>query len=145
MPGHPRRDTHRKNIRLSPEAIERIDLWASLQNMTFSAALETLALLALKDAPPDAYIGPLEAAVRGTVRAEMARVTALLASSAIDANAGYLVGLAVAKESRNAATYQSLKQAARLTARTTVRQRISRQGMADVAAVLEAQHAESDD
>lgn len=137
--------THRKQVRLTPETIEAVDLFASLQGMNFSAALEALTRLGLKDAPPDAYAAPLEAAVRSTVQAEMARVTALLASSAIDANAAYLVGLASAKRSMDATTYQSLKQAARLTARKTVRQRISRQGMADVAAILVAQHAESDD
>lgn len=134
---HPRRiATLRKHVHLSHEAAGRIDAWARLQGLSFSAALETLARLGLQQAPPDAYAAPLEAAVRGTVRDELGRVTALLASASLDAHAAYLVGLALAKQALPAARYDTLKQASRLLSRDAVRRRASRQGLEQLAALL---------
>jgi hypothetical protein len=71
------------------------------------------------------------------VRDELGRVTALLASAAIDSHAGYLVTLHLAKRGQDAEHYQGLKQAARLTARETVSRRVSRQGLEQLADLLQ--------
>lgn len=134
---HPRRiATQSKHVHLSHDASARIDAWARLQGLSFSAALETLARLGLQQAPPDAYAAPLEAAVRGTVRDELGRVTALLASASLDAHAAYLVALALAKQTFPAPRYDTLKQSSRLLSRDAVRRRASRQGLEQLAALL---------
>jgi hypothetical protein len=122
---------------LTPDTTTRVERWAALQGLTFSAAAETLLRFGMRDAPSGAFTAPVEAAIRGTVRDELGRVTALLASSAIDAHAGYLVTLHLAKRGQDAEHYQGLKQAARLTARETVSRRVSRQGLEQLAALLQ--------
>jgi hypothetical protein len=127
---------------LTPETTARVDRWATEQGLTFSAAAEALLRLGMDDAPVGAFTAPLEATVRGSVRDELGRVTALLASAAIDAHASYLVTLHLAKRGQAAEQYQGLKQAARLTARETVSRRVSRQGLEALVAVLSAPDAD---
>jgi hypothetical protein len=130
MPGHPRKGpVERRQVTLTPDAGGMVEAWAALQGTSFSAALETLARLGLDQAPPDAYAGVLEAAVRGAIRQEMGRVTALVASAAIDAHAGYLVALYVARQRLSPDAYRGLRQASRLMGRDAVRRRVSRQGL----------------
>jgi hypothetical protein len=57
----------------------------------------------------------------------MGRVTALVASAAIDAHAGYLVALYVARQRLSPDDYRGLRQASRLMGRDAVRRRVSRQ------------------
>jgi hypothetical protein len=127
---------------LTPETTARVGRWATEQGLTFSAAAEALLRLGMDDAPIGAFTAPLEATVRGSVRDELGRVTALLASAAIDAHAGYLVTLHLAKRGQAAEQYQGLKQAARLTARETVSRRVSRQGLEALVAVLNGADAD---
>ena len=130
--------TRRKCVWFTPGTIAPVEGWAALQGLTFSAAAEALLRLGLRGAPPEAFTPSLEATVRGAVRDELGRVTALLASAAIDAHAGYLVTLHLAKRGQAAEQYQGLKQAARLTARGTVSRRVSRQGLEQLAGLLSA-------
>jgi hypothetical protein len=136
--GHPRLayTTAPKRVWLTPQAVELIDGWRGRQGLTFSAALEALARLGLRQAPPDAYCAPLEAALRGAVRGELARVTALLAASALDAHAAYLVALHLAKRQLSPQQYAVLKQSSRLHSRDTLRRRTRKQALAELAAVL---------
>jgi hypothetical protein len=138
MPRHPRAPgtTRRKCIWLTPATSARVQRWSAEQGLTFSAAAEALLRLALNDPPAGAFTAPLEATVRGSVRDELGRVTALLASAAIDAHAGYLIALHLAKRGQAAEQYQGLKQAARLQAQDTVSRRVSRQGLDQLAALL---------
>ncbi len=147
MPRHPRATgtTQRKGTWFTPETIARVEQWAALQGLTFSAAAEALLRLGLRSAPPEAFTPSLEATVRGSVRDELGRVTALLASSAIDAHAGYLVTLHLAKRGQDAEHYQGLKQAARLTALETVSRRVSRQGLEQLAELLRTSVADDGD
>jgi hypothetical protein len=139
MPRHPRApgSTRRKCVWFTPETIARVEEWAARQGLTFSAAAEALVRFGMRDAPSGAFTAPLEAAIQGTVRGELGRVTALLASAAIDSHAGYLVTLHLAKRGQDAEHYQGLKQAARLTARETVSRRVSRQGLEQLADLLQ--------
>jgi hypothetical protein len=138
--GHPRLayTTAPKRVWLTPEAVDLVEGWRGRQGFTFSAALEALARLGLRQAPPDAYAAPLEAAVRGTVRGELARVAALLAASALDAHAAYLVALHLAKRQLAPQQYALLKQAARLHARDALRRRTRKHALAELATVLAA-------
>ena len=143
MPRHPRAagTTRRKCVWLTPESVARVDRWAGEQGLTFSAAAEALLRLALNDPPAGAFTAPLEATVRGSVRDELGRVTALFASAAIDAHAGYLIALHLAKRGQAAEQYQGLKQAARLQAQDTVSRRVSRQGLEQLTELLRATSA----
>ncbi|MDQ3701434.1 MAG: hypothetical protein M3442_11005 [Chloroflexota bacterium] len=146
MPRHPRAagTTRRKCVWFTPKTVARVERWAAEQGMTFSAAAEALLRLGLQDAPVGAFTAPLEATIRGTVRDELGRVTALLASAAIDAHAGYLVALHLAKRGQDVEHYQGLKQAARLTARETVSRRVSRQGLEQLVGLFGASDDDPD-
>jgi hypothetical protein len=135
--GHTRQayTTAPKRVRLTPQAVRLIDSWRGLQGLTFSAALEALARLGLRQASPDAYCAPLEATPRGTVRGELARVMALLAASALDAHATYLVALHLAKRQLSPRQYTLLKQNCRLRPRDTLRRLTRKRALAELAAV----------
>jgi hypothetical protein len=136
LPGHPRAagTTRQKCVWLTPTTTTRVEAWAALQGQTFSAAAEALLRLGLADAPPDALAPVLELAVAGAVKEAMARVVALTAAAALSGEAGYLAALALAKERFPAERYLLLKRAARHQARETVRRRVARWGLDDVAA-----------
>ena len=137
MPGHPRPGpVQRRQVTLTPEAAELVEDWAGRQGMSFSAALETLARLGLKQAPPDAYAGALEAAVRGVAREEMARQTALLASASVDAHAAFFLAFAVASRGLPRDQADKLRQEARDAARRTLRTRASVEGREQLRALL---------
>ena len=135
--GHPRPGpVERRNLTLTPATAQRVEAWAALQSLTFSAAAEALLRRGLDDAPPDAYAPILELAVATAIKHELARLTALQAAAALSAEAGYLTALALAKERFPADRYALLKRAARHQARETVRRRVSRWGQEDAAALV---------
>jgi hypothetical protein len=137
MPGHPRPGpVERRNITLTPATAQRVEAWAALQGLTFSAAADALLRLGLQDAPPDAYAPVLELAVAAAVKQELARLTALQAAAALSAEAGYLAALALAKDRFPPERYALLKRAARHRARETVRRRAARWGQEDAAALV---------
>jgi hypothetical protein len=78
--GHPRLAsiTTSRRVRLTRQAVGLIDGWRGPQGLTFSAALEALARLGLRQARPDAFHVPLEGTPRGARRGELARVADLL-------------------------------------------------------------------
>ena len=57
--------TVKEYVHLTPEAVALEETFAARQATSVSAALETLARLGARQAPPDASAGVLEAAVRG--------------------------------------------------------------------------------
>jgi len=135
--GHPRKvAVERRHVCLTLEAAALVEDWAGRQGMSFSAALETLARLGLKQAPPDAYAGALEAAIRSVAREEMARQTALLASASVDAHAAFFLAFAVASRGLPRDQAEKLRQEARDAARRTLRTRASAQGREQLLAIL---------
>ena len=125
-----------KRVYLTPEAVDLVTAFADRQGMNFSAAVETLCRLGLTQAPPDAYAGALEAAVRGVAREEMGRQTALLASASVDAHAAFFLAFAVASRGLPRDQAAKLRQDARDAARRTLRTRASVEGREQLRALL---------
>ena len=142
MPGRVRRGRPRqqvvqtKHVTLTPEVVSLVESFADRQGMNFSAALETLTRLGLQQAPPDAYSGALEAAVRGAAREELARQTALLASASVDAHAAFFLALLLATRGQTREAAQKIRQEAREAGRRTLRTRASAQGIKELLALL---------
>jgi hypothetical protein len=85
----PRRPRHvrtrRTQVWLSEDGHARIRVWAAGQGLSFSAGLEALARLGLRQAPADALGPAVGRAAARTVRAEVGALRALLAAAALDA------------------------------------------------------------
>jgi hypothetical protein len=128
--------TVKKHVHLTPEAVALVETFAARQDTSFSGALETLARLGARQAPPDAYAGVLEAAVRGAAREELARHTALLASASVDAHAAFFLALQVATKGQPPDQAQKTRQAAREAGRRTLRARASAQGIKELLTLL---------
>jgi hypothetical protein len=123
MPEHPNHTrTEPKRVYLTPEARGLVQEWADREGVTFSAAIETLARLGLRQDPRDAWGPALAAKVVGAVRADLARYRALLAATALDAGIGMRMAAAAAKTLRPA-DYPRMKRLARLEAIQTLRTR----------------------
>ena len=125
-----------KRVYLTPEAVALVEAFADRQGMNFSAAVETLCRLGLAQAPPDAYAGALEAAVRGVAREEMARQTALLASANARKKAACASTLALASRGLPRDQADQLRREARDAARRTLRTRASVEGREQLRALL---------
>ena len=139
--GHPRPaySTWKKTVWLSPECLDLIAAWRARQpGTTLSSAVETLVRLGLQQEIPTAYAAPLEAACRAAVKEEMARTTALLASSAVDASATYTLAVRLAGAGRSPEQLEAIRKAARQEARDLVRYRAGRKGREELAAILAA-------
>ena len=139
--GHPRPaySTWKKTVWLSPECLDLIAAWRARQpGTTLSSAVETLVRLGLQQEIPTAYAAPLEAACRAAVKEEMARTTALLASSAVDASATYTLAVRLAGAGRPPEQLEAIRKAARQEARDLVRYRAGRKGREELAAILAA-------
>jgi hypothetical protein len=130
--------TVKKHVHLTPEAVALVETFAARQDTSFSGALETLARLGARQAPPDAYAAVLEAAVRGAAREELGRQTALMASASVDAHAAYVLALQLVTKGQAADQAQKTRQEARAEARRIVRWRASAQGREELAALLTA-------
>lgn len=79
-----REGTIRKNVRLTPEALARVQRWAEENRVSFSAALESLALIGLGEAPQVAVMPAVIAAMRAEVQRQAHRLAALTAAAAVE-------------------------------------------------------------
>jgi hypothetical protein len=137
--GHPRApySTWKKTVWLSPECLDLIAAWRARQpGTTVSSAVETLVRLGLQQDVPTAYAAPLEAACRAAVKEEMARTTALLASASVDSHVAATLALRLAGEGQLPEQIEAMRRTVRQQARDTVRNRASRKGRAELAALL---------
>ena len=123
MPRHPNHvHTERKQVWLTPEARDLIQAWADREGTTFSAAIETLARLGLGQEPRDAWGPALTSKVVRAVRADLGRIVALFAATAIDAGvAARLAGASV--RVLRPQEYHRIKQLARRETVSLLRQR----------------------
>ncbi|HEX5501892.1 MAG TPA: hypothetical protein VFW96_04685, partial [Thermomicrobiales bacterium] len=80
-----RAPTVRKTVWMTEEAIACVQAWADAQGITFSAAVEALARLGMRQAPAEAVAPALVSAVRQEIRGQARRIAGLLAASAIEA------------------------------------------------------------
>jgi hypothetical protein len=85
----PRRPRHvrtrRTQVWLSEDGHALVRVWATAQGLSFSAGLEALARLGLRQAPAAALGPAVGRAAARTVRAEVGALRALLAATALDA------------------------------------------------------------
>jgi hypothetical protein len=123
MPEHPNHVTTRaKHVCLTDEARIAVQDWADREDVTFSAAIETLARLGLQQDPRDAWGPALAAKVVGAVRADLGRYRALLAATALDAGITLRVASAATRMLRPK-EYPDIKRLARLEAVEALRRR----------------------
>src|SRR5215207_4391889 len=84
----PRRPRHirtrRTQLWLSEDAHALIRTWSSQQGLSFSAGIEALARLGLRQAPTDALGLAVGRAAARTVRAEVGALRALFAATALE-------------------------------------------------------------
>jgi hypothetical protein len=86
MSGQRRRTgTVDKTVWLSDETITAVQSWAAAEGCSFSAAVETLTRLGLRQAPAEAVAPLLVSAVREEIRRQGHRAASLLATCALDA------------------------------------------------------------
>jgi hypothetical protein len=111
-----------KHVYLSEEARAGVQAWADREGVSFSAALDTLARLALGEDPRDAWSPVLTAKLLGAVRAELGHHRALLAATALDAGVAARMAAAAAKTLRPK-DYPRMKRLARLEAVAALRRR----------------------
>jgi hypothetical protein len=76
--------TKKKHITLTPTGLAKIQTWADAQKLSFSAAIETLALLGLDDDQSDLIIPALKAVVRQSLALTFNRFAKLLSDIAIE-------------------------------------------------------------
>jgi hypothetical protein len=111
-----------KHVYLSDQARAGVQAWADREGVSFSAALDTLARLALGEDPRDAWSPVLTAKLLGAVRADLGRHRALLAATALDAGIAVRMASAAAKALRPK-DYPRMKRLARLEAVEALRRR----------------------
>src|SRR5829696_3309381 len=114
--------TERKQVCLTPEGRGLIQAWAEQEGVSFSAAIETLARVGLRQDPRDAWGPALAAKVTAAVRADLARYRALLAATALDAGTTLRVASAATRVLRPK-EYPDIKRLARLEAIEALRRR----------------------
>jgi hypothetical protein len=119
---HPHARTERKQVCLTPEGRGLIQAWAAQEGVSFSAAIETLARVGLRQDPRDAWGPALAAKVVAAVRADLGRYRALLAATALDAGTTLRVASAATRVLRPK-EYPQIKRLARLEAIEALRRR----------------------
>jgi hypothetical protein len=123
MPEHPNHTaTRAKHVYLTDDGRAAVQAWADREEVTFSAAIETLARLGLQQDPRDAWGPTLAAKVVGAVRADLGRYRALLAATALDAGITLRVASAATRTLRPK-EYADIKRLARLEAVAALRRR----------------------
>lgn len=82
-----RAKTSRKSIRLTDDGRARIQAWADEQGVSFSAAMESLALLGMGEDAAVAFAPLMVSAVRFEVQRQMNRLATIAARGAIESGA----------------------------------------------------------
>lgn len=80
-----RRGTERKQIRLTADSRQKVEAWAEANNVSFSAAIESLALIGLQDDLATSLTPLILSIVSRTVNQGMNRFAKLCAFAAIEA------------------------------------------------------------
>lgn len=118
-----RRGTERKQVRLTPGTRERVEAWAEENRVSFSSAIETLALLGLKEDPHVAMLPVVISAMRDEVQRQSHRISALLAAAAVESGVAARMAGAVVSERYGREKYEQARTRARLQAVDSVRRR----------------------
>ena len=86
-----RKSTSRKSIRLTDDGRAKIQAWADEQGVSFSAAIESLALLGSGEDASTAFAPLMVSAVRFEVRRQMNRLATIAARGAIESGAAAIL------------------------------------------------------
>ena len=100
-----RAKTSRKSIRLTDDGRAKIQAWADEQGVSFSAAMESLALLGMGEDAAVAFAPLMVSAVRFEVQRQMNRLATIAARGAIESGAAAIL----ANEALSAMRPQSSK------------------------------------
>jgi DNA-binding MarR family transcriptional regulator len=84
-------NTTRKSIRLTDDGRAKIQAWADEQGVSFSAAIESLALLGLGEDAAVAFAPLMVSAVRFEVQRQMNRLATIAARGAIESGAAAIL------------------------------------------------------
>jgi hypothetical protein len=76
--------TKRKSVRLTPQGLTRIDTWAKANELNFSAAIETLALIGLEKESVDYIIPALRTTTLQALQLSFNRLARLLSDIAVE-------------------------------------------------------------
>lgn len=91
MPVRRRTNTTRKSIRLTDDGRAKIQAWADEQGVSFSAAMESLALLGMGEDAAVAFAPLMVSAVRFEVQRQMNRLATIAARGAIESGAAAIL------------------------------------------------------
>lgn len=86
-----RKSTSRKSIRLTDDGRAKIQAWADEQGVSFSAAIESLALLGMGEDASVAFAPLMVSAVRFEVQRQMNRLATIAARGAIESGAAAIL------------------------------------------------------
>lgn len=100
-----------------------VQAWADEHGVTFSSALETLALLGLKEDPHLAMLPVVISAMRDEVQRQSHRISALLAAAAVESGVAARLAGAVVSDRFGREKYEAARTRARLQAVDSVRRR----------------------
>lgn len=81
-----RRGTIEKKIRLTSDGLDAVGRWADQNNVSFSAAIETLVRLGLGEPAATALTPALTRAIQPTLASDHARLAALIAYTVIESD-----------------------------------------------------------
>lgn len=116
-----RKATQKRNVRLTDEGIAAIQAWADEHSLSFSAALETAALLGIKENPTEALAPALMSLVKTTIRGEYERLIRLQLYGIIEAGfASRMASAAVRKMEPDLSKFERLRESARADARKNI-------------------------
>jgi hypothetical protein len=76
--------TKRKSVRLTPQGLTRIDTWTKANELNFSAAIETLALIGLEKESVDYIIPALRTTTLQALQLSFNRLARLLSDIAVE-------------------------------------------------------------
>jgi predicted DNA binding CopG/RHH family protein len=116
-----RKATTKKNVRLTDEGIGSIQAWATEHGLSFSAALETAALLGIKENPTDALAPALMSLMKSTIRTEYDRLIRLVLFNIVETGfSSRMASAAVRMQEPDLERFIKIREAARADARRSV-------------------------
>ncbi len=117
-----RAGTGRKQVRLTVQGEEAIREYAESQGISFSSAIESLALMGL--GKPELAMFPLFlSGVRGEIQRQAHRISALMAAAAVESGVAARMAGALVSDRYGRERYEEARTRARLQAVESVRRR----------------------
>lgn len=113
-----RKNTQKKNIRLTDQALQEIGAWAAKNGLSFSAALEVLCNLGMEKPIDEALAPAILSLTRRTIREEYDRLIRLVIYGIVEAGfASRMASAAVRQHVADKRTFELIRNKAREDAR----------------------------